>query len=37
LAVELTPGDLQEIHSAISNIAVVGDRYPDNLKQMTGR
>jgi aryl-alcohol dehydrogenase-like predicted oxidoreductase len=37
LAVELTSGDLQEIHSAISEITVQGDRYPDNLKQMTGR
>src|SRR5512136_229322 len=37
LAVELTPGDLREITSAISKITVQGDRYPQNLKQMTGR
>ena len=37
LAVELTPDDLQEIESAISKITVQGDRYPENLKQMTGR
>jgi aryl-alcohol dehydrogenase-like predicted oxidoreductase len=37
LAVELTPDDLREINSAISQITVVGDRYPENLKQMTGR
>jgi aryl-alcohol dehydrogenase-like predicted oxidoreductase len=37
LAVELKPEDLREIKSAISKITVQGDRYPDNLKQMTGR
>jgi aryl-alcohol dehydrogenase-like predicted oxidoreductase len=37
LAIELTPGDLREINGAISKITVQGDRYPDNLKQMTGR
>jgi aryl-alcohol dehydrogenase-like predicted oxidoreductase len=37
LAVELTPDDLREIESAISAITVQGDRYPENLKQMTGR
>ena len=37
LAVELKPDDLQEIKSAISKITVLGDRYPENLKQMTGR
>ncbi len=37
LAVELTPDDLRDIESAISQITVVGDRYPENLKQMTGR
>jgi aryl-alcohol dehydrogenase-like predicted oxidoreductase len=37
LAVELTPGDLREIHSAISQIAVQGDRYPEELKKQTGR
>jgi len=37
LAIELTPDDLQEIKSAISKITVQGDRYPEDLKQMTGR
>jgi len=37
LAVELTPDDLREIKSAISQITVQGERYPENLKQMTGR
>ena len=37
LAVELRPDDLREIESAISKITVLGDRYPENLKQMTGR
>jgi len=37
LAVELNPDDLREIESAISKITVQGDRYPENLKQMTGR
>jgi aryl-alcohol dehydrogenase-like predicted oxidoreductase len=37
LAVELTPDDLREIKRAISKITVQGDRYPENLKQMTGR
>jgi aryl-alcohol dehydrogenase-like predicted oxidoreductase len=37
LAVELTPDDLREIESAISEITVQGDRYPKELTQMTGR
>lgn len=37
LAIELNPEDLQEINSAISKITVQGDRYPENLKRMTGR
>ena len=36
LAVELTPNDLRKIDSAMSNITVQGDRYPENLKKMTG-
>jgi hypothetical protein len=36
-AVELKPDDLREIKSAISKITVQGDRYPENLKKMTGR
>ncbi len=37
LTVELGSDDLQEIESAISKITVQGDRYPESLKQMTGR
>jgi aryl-alcohol dehydrogenase-like predicted oxidoreductase len=37
LAIELTPDDLRQMRFAISRIAVQGDRYPENLKQMTGR
>ena len=37
LAVELTADDLQEIESALSEITVQGDRYPQDLKRMSGR
>ena len=37
LPVELSAGDLREIESAISKITVHGERYPENLKKMTGR
>lgn len=37
LAIELTADDLREIEDAISKVTVQGDRYPENLKQMTGR
>ena len=37
LDVELKPGDLQEIESAISTMTIQGDRYPPEHKQMTGR
>jgi aryl-alcohol dehydrogenase-like predicted oxidoreductase len=37
LAIKLTPKDLQEINIAISKITVQGDRYPEELKKMTGR
>jgi aryl-alcohol dehydrogenase-like predicted oxidoreductase len=37
VAVELTSEDLREIDSASSKITVQGDRYPENLEQMTGR
>jgi aryl-alcohol dehydrogenase-like predicted oxidoreductase len=37
VAVELRPDDLREIENALSKITVQGDRYPENLKQMTGR
>jgi aryl-alcohol dehydrogenase-like predicted oxidoreductase len=36
-AIELTSDDLKEIDSAASTIKVQGDRYPENLEQMTGR
>ncbi len=36
-SVELTPGDLSEIHDAASRIAVQGARYPEHLDRMTGR
>ncbi|MCG6537159.1 MAG: aldo/keto reductase, partial [Syntrophales bacterium LBB04] len=36
-AVELKPDDLREIDSAASEITVQGNRYPENLEQMTGR
>jgi aryl-alcohol dehydrogenase-like predicted oxidoreductase len=35
--IELTPDDLREIDSAASKITVQGDRYPENLEQMTNR
>ena len=37
VAVELTSDDLREIKSAISKITVQGDRYPEDLKKMSGR
>jgi aryl-alcohol dehydrogenase-like predicted oxidoreductase len=37
LAIELTADDLREIEETISHVTVQGDRYPENLKQMTGR
>jgi aryl-alcohol dehydrogenase-like predicted oxidoreductase len=36
-AIQLTPGDLQEIDAAASKITVQGARYPEKLEQMTGR
>lgn len=35
--VELTPDDLVEIEEALSRITIVGDRYPTEMQQMTGR
>jgi aryl-alcohol dehydrogenase-like predicted oxidoreductase len=35
-AIELTPDDLREIEGAASKITVHGDRYPDEMEQMTG-
>jgi hypothetical protein len=36
-AVELTPADLDEIGTALSAIAVQGDRYPAHLQQRVDR
>jgi len=35
--IELTSADLREIESAVSRIAIQGNRYPDELEQRTGR
>lgn len=35
-AVELTPGDLQQINSAAAKITVQGERYPEALERLTG-
>ncbi len=37
VAVELTPGDLEDIDLTASNITVQGARYPEHIEQMTGR
>ena len=37
LSVDLTPGDLEDIDAAASQITVQGARYPERLEQMTGR
>jgi aryl-alcohol dehydrogenase-like predicted oxidoreductase len=37
VSVELTPDDLREIDRAASQITVHGDRYPEQLEQLTGR
>ena len=36
LDIELKPDDLQEIENAISKMTIMGDRYPEDLKKMTG-
>jgi hypothetical protein len=36
-SVELSPGDLRELETAASNIAVVGARYPEELQKLVGR
>lgn len=36
-AIELSSDDLREIEDAGSQIAVQGDRYPENLEKLTGR
>jgi aryl-alcohol dehydrogenase-like predicted oxidoreductase len=35
--VELSPGDLRELETAASKIAVLGARYPEELQKMVGR
>lgn len=35
--VELTPEDVREIDEALSRIQIVGDRYPQQFQEMTGR
>jgi aryl-alcohol dehydrogenase-like predicted oxidoreductase len=35
--IELKPEELHNLNAAISNIEVVGDRYPEALEKMTGR
>jgi aryl-alcohol dehydrogenase-like predicted oxidoreductase len=35
--VELSAGELRDINSAVSSIAVQGDRYPAHLQQLVGR
>ena len=37
LAVELEPDVLQEIESAVSTMTIEGDRYPADLRKMSGR
>ena len=36
-AIQLSPGDLQEIEQAVSQIEVHGARYPEHLQKMVGR
>jgi aryl-alcohol dehydrogenase-like predicted oxidoreductase len=36
-AVELTPGEVQELEIAASEIAVQGARYPEALQKLVGR
>ncbi|MDR0577453.1 MAG: aldo/keto reductase [Candidatus Accumulibacter sp.] len=36
-AIELSPDDLREIDAATTQIAVRGDRYPEQLERLTGR
>src|SRR5215216_2506681 len=37
VALELTPDDLRDIDAAASKITVQGERYPEEMEQMTGR
>jgi len=34
--VELTPSDLRELANAASNIAIQGERYPEELERRKG-
>jgi len=36
-SIQLTPGELREIESAVSRIEVQGARYPEKMEQLTGR
>ena len=36
-AIELTPADLSEIDRAAADIEIVGGRYPESMKALTGR
>ena len=36
-AVELTPDDLREIDSALAEITIQGDRYPQDMAKLSGR
>jgi aryl-alcohol dehydrogenase-like predicted oxidoreductase len=36
-AIELTPGDIRELESAASEVAVQGARYPEHLQKLVGR
>jgi hypothetical protein len=35
--IDLSSDDLRDLEFAASNIKVQGNRYPDNLEQLTGR
>jgi hypothetical protein len=37
VGIELTAGDLREIDTGASKIAVEGNRYREHLEKMTGR
>jgi hypothetical protein len=36
-SVELTPADLRDIESAVTQVDVQGARYPEHLQKMVGR
>jgi aryl-alcohol dehydrogenase-like predicted oxidoreductase len=37
VSIDLTPGDLDQIDTAVSRVPVSGDRYPEHLEKLTGR